>query len=190
MGAFEGAISAYNKDGFSTIGSAKPSGICGSGLLDVIATLLDEGIISTDGFMEQKYYLVSGEESSTGKAIILMPQDVREMQLAKSAIISGIYILLQEAGLEVNKVDALFLAGGFGNYMNVDSALRIGLIPQKLKGKIISVGNTSGTGAVLALKSIYFDNVIEKLLSKTKYVELSTAENFPLEFAMNMKFPD
>jgi uncharacterized 2Fe-2S/4Fe-4S cluster protein (DUF4445 family) len=190
MGAFEGAISSYNKEGFITIGNAKPSGICGSGLLDVIATLLDKGIIQPDGFMEQEFIVISGDESSTGKSIILTPEDVREMQLAKSAIISGIYILLQEAGLEVNQIDALFLAGGFGNYLNVESALRTGLIPQDLKGKVISVGNTSGTGAVLALKSIYFDMVIEKLLAKTKYLELSTAENFPIEFAMNMRFPD
>ena len=92
--------------------------------------------------------------------------------------------------MDIKQTDALFLAGGFGNYLNVESALRIGLLPRELQGRIISVGNTSGTGAVLALKSIYFDKVIENLLSKTKYIELSNADNFPLEFAMNMRFPE
>jgi len=86
-------------------------------------------------------------------------------------------------------MDALFLAGGFGNYLNVESAMKIGLIPVRMKDKVISLGNTSGTGALLSLTSESFETgVIDEILHRTRYVELAEDDDFPLEFAMNMSF--
>jgi uncharacterized 2Fe-2S/4Fe-4S cluster protein (DUF4445 family) len=110
------------------------------------------------------------------------------VQLAKSAIASGIKILLKQAGMNFGQIDTLFLAGGFGNYINTESAIRIGLLPAEMKDKIIPLGNTSGTGAILALKSVRFDDEVKKLLARTKHIELAVDEDFALEFAMNMMF--
>ena len=188
MGAFEGAISSFDKKGYQTIAHTKPIGICGSGLVDIIAQLLDMKIINADGFMEEDYELVSASESANGISIIITPGDVREVQLAKSAICSGINILLETASLTADNIDAVFIAGGFGNYIRVESACKIGIIPEILKEKVISVGNTSGAGALLSVKTTLFDERIKHVLNKTEYIELSLNENFPLEFAMNMMF--
>ncbi len=97
-------------------------------------------------------------------------------------------VLLNHAGVDIQSVDAVFLAGGFGNYINPANAIKIGLIPEELGDRIIPIGNASGTGALLALKSIMFDDTIRSLLEKTSYIELSGLDDFNLEFAMNMDF--
>lgn len=188
MGAVEGAISAFSNDGYTVIGDEKPVGICGSGLIDIVAFLCDKGLIDTEGRLEKDYIIVPATQTDTEHAVYLTQDDVREVQLAKSAIASGIKILIKQAGISFDQIDTLFLAGGFGNYINTESAMRIGLLPSEMKEKIIPLGNTSGTGAILALKSVKFDNVIKELLGKTKHIELAADEDFALEFAMNMMF--
>ena len=189
MGALEGAISVVTAvDNFKTIGDAEAIGICGSGLIDLVAELVKAGKIKADGLMEEDFILVPKDKSGR-KAIKITQQDIRELQLAKSAISAGMKILVQQAGLTLDDLDALYLAGGFGNYIRIPSAVTIGLIPKELENKVVPVGNTSGTGAVLALKSVSFDDVIKNILEKMHYIELSDHEDFVLEFAMNMEFP-
>lgn len=188
MGAIEGAISSYGNDGFTVIGNDKPVGICGSGLIDTVAWLFENKIINSDGLLEKDFIIVPAAESGSGKAISLNQNDIREVQLAKSAIASGIKILLKQSGLTFNQIDTLFLAGGFGNYINTESAISIGLISSSLKDKIIPLGNTSGTGALVALKSVQFDDVINEVISKTILADLAGDEDFAIEFAMNMMF--
>jgi uncharacterized 2Fe-2S/4Fe-4S cluster protein (DUF4445 family) len=188
MGAVDGAISAFGKEGFTVIGDEKPIGLCGSGLIDIVAWLGENRKINSDGLLEHDFIIVPASESGTGQVISLSQTDVREVQLAKSAIASGVNILLKQSGLTFDQIDTLFLAGGFGNYINIESAVRIGLISPALKDKIISLGNTSGTGALAALKSVQFDDVLNKLKSKTKVVELAGDDDFAVEFAMNMLF--
>jgi uncharacterized 2Fe-2S/4Fe-4S cluster protein (DUF4445 family) len=188
LGAVEGAISAFGDEGFTVIGDERPIGLCGSGLIDLVAWLTENNRITPDGLLEHNFEIVPASESGTSAAITLNQNDVREVQLAKSAIASGVRILIKQSGLTFNDIDTLFLAGGFGNYINIESAVRIGLIAPELKDKIIPLGNTSGTGALVALKSIQFDDVLNKLISKTVHVELSGDDDFALEFAMNMMF--
>jgi uncharacterized 2Fe-2S/4Fe-4S cluster protein (DUF4445 family) len=188
MGAVEGAISACSDEGYTVIGDEKPVGICGSGLIDMVAWLCDKGKIDSEGRMKEDYIVATGTETSSGKAMTLNQNDIREVQLAKSAIASGVKILLKQAGLGFEQIDVLFLAGGFGNYINADSAIRIGLLPVAMKDRIIPLGNTSGTGAILALKSVKFDDVVQNLLARTRHIELAADEGFALEFAMNMMF--
>ena len=188
MGAVEGAVSAFGRNGYNVIGDEKPSGICGSGLIDIVAWLIENDKISKEGQLQEDYVVVYEQDTSTGKNISLNQNDIREVQLAKSAIASGIKILLKQACIDFEELDALFLAGGFGNYINIESAIRIGLLPAEMKNKIIPLGNTSGTGAILALKSIKFDEVIQNLLAKTQHIELAEDEDFAVEFAMNMFF--
>jgi uncharacterized 2Fe-2S/4Fe-4S cluster protein (DUF4445 family) len=188
MGAVEGAISAYGDEGYAVIGNDKPVGICGSGLIDLVAWLFENKIIDSDGLLEGDFTIVPASESGIGQVISLNQTDVREVQLAKSAIASGVNILLKQSDLTFEQIDILFLAGGFGNYINIESAVRIGLIPPPLKDKIIPLGNTSGTGALSALKSIRFDEAMNKVISKSILVELANDEDFAEEFAMNMMF--
>lgn len=188
MGAVEGAISAFSDNGYSVIGNEKPVGLCGSGIVDLTAWLCDNGIVDSEGRMKNDFIIVPSADSGTGQNISLNQTDIREVQLAKSAISSGLKILLKQSGLTFDQVDVLFLAGGFGNYINTASAIRIGLLPFQLKDRIIPLGNTSGTGALVALKSVGFDKVMQGVISKSVQVELANDEDFATEFAMNMRF--
>lgn len=188
MGAIEGAVSAFGGSGLTVIGDEIPSGICGSGLIDIVAWLLEKGELNADGQLNADYVVVPETGTSTGKKISITQDDIREVQLAKSAIASGVRILVKQAGMSFDQLDALFLAGGFGNYINIENAVRIGLLPAEMKDKIIPLGNTSGTGAILALKSTKFDSIIQDLLAKTQHIELAEDEDFAVEFAMNMYF--
>jgi uncharacterized 2Fe-2S/4Fe-4S cluster protein (DUF4445 family) len=204
MAGMEGAISAYEGTGdhpangygegsregkrYHVIGDMPPAGICGSGLIDIVAFLVETGKVAPDGMLKEDFVIVTGPESQTGEEISITQQDIREVQLAKSAIAAGVKILLNRAGIGYGDIDAVYLAGGFGNYINPESAMKIGLISPEFNGKIIPLGNTSGTGTVLAVKSTRFDDVIESLLNRTRYLELSGNDEFTVEFAMNMNF--
>lgn len=188
MGAFDGAISAYNEQGYQTMSDKKPLGICGSGLLDIIAYLLKKGFINTDGELKENFILATRKQSANGEDIIISPQDVREVQLAKSAIFTGIKLLMQRADLSYQDIDAIYLAGGFGNYMNPDSAIKIGLLPKECSEKIITVGNSSGAGAKLHVLSEDFLFYANDIIKKSELIELSNHPDFEMEFAMNMFF--
>jgi uncharacterized 2Fe-2S/4Fe-4S cluster protein (DUF4445 family) len=190
MGALEGAISSYtDQEGIRTIGDAKPVGICGSGLIDLVAMLVRTGKLPVDGYLSEEYTIVDASGTGSADPIVITAADIREIQLAKSAICAGILTLVRKAGLRMEEIDAFYLAGGFGNYIRISSAVEIGLIPAELAGKVISVGNASGTGAILAVRSISFDQAMNDILNRMKLVELSTDDTFNLEFAMNMEFP-
>ena len=188
MGAYPGAISAFANDKMHCINDEKPVGLCGSGLIDVMAHLLDKGLIGMEGLLMEDFILASANESGNGEVVALTPQDVREVQLAKSAIFTGIQTLMSMANLGYDDIDALFLAGGLGNYLNIDSAIRIGLLPQEMKDKTIQVGNTSGTGAVLDICSVDYSKVMADIVDKSEALDLSTDPNFEMNFAMNMFF--
>ena len=188
MGAVDGAIAAYGAEGYSVLGDEKPAGLCGSGLIDLVAWLCDNNKIDSDGLLGHDFIIVPASESATGEDISLNQTDIREVQLAKSAIASGVKILMKQSGLTFDQIDTLFLAGGFGNYINIESAVRIGLLPLQLRERIIPLGNTSGTGAMAALKSTRFDDAMKAVISKSILVELASDEDFAIEFAMNMMF--
>ncbi len=188
MGAFDGAISVYSAGTYSTVGNEKPIGICGSGLIDIIAYLLDQGVIASDGLLSEDYVLADADASGNGAKVVLSPLDVREVQLAKSAIFSGIKLMLQSLDVAIEDVDVVYLAGGFGNYLNPQSAIAIGLLAPEFNNKIITVGNTSGSGAVLHLQSESFNGLLDETVRKTEYLDLSKHPDFEVEFAMNMYF--
>ena len=188
MPAVKGAISGYTEAGYQTISNAPPLGLCGSGLMDVISVLLDAGHISPTGEMQEDFVLAPAAESGSGNPVLLTPADVRELQLAKAAVAAGINILLKFAGIEARSVEAIYLAGGFGNYIKKESAIRTGLLDDSFREKIIPIGNASGTGALTALKSEEFDSRISEMIEKMEYIELSSDPDFVTEYAMNMSF--
>jgi uncharacterized 2Fe-2S/4Fe-4S cluster protein (DUF4445 family) len=183
MGAVSGAILSYTgPDNYQVAGNSEPLGICGSGIVDLVAYLLTNDFIDETGLLNESFII------SQEKKIQIVQQDIREIQLVKSAIYSGVKILMNYAGLSFSDIDALYLAGGFGNYININSAITIGLLPHELEGKIFPVGNSAGIGALQFFKSDDFEKKTDKILKNTKYIELSYIDEFTMEFAMNMDF--
>lgn len=196
---------------YSVIGGGKPKGICGSALLDVVAGLLELGFINKRGNLLAKenivdeqgqkfknniityageiaFLLVEGSLTEHGKPIVVTQSDIRQLQLAKGAIIAGIRILLDKCEIKVSEITEVLLAGAFGNYMNPHSACVIGLIPKELESKVKAIGNAAGTGTKLALLSKNeFQRAIE-LASMVEHVELASYPNFMTIFATGTYF--
>jgi uncharacterized 2Fe-2S/4Fe-4S cluster protein (DUF4445 family) len=183
MGAVNGAISGFSgNDDYQVIGNREPVGICGSGLVDIAAFMVTNNIIDETGLLKESF-IIRGENK-----IVITQQDIREIQLAKSAIYSGIKILMNRAGMTYSDIDALYLAGGFGNYININSAIQIGILPYELKEKIYPIGNSSVIGALQYLKTDEFAMKIDNIINHSDFVELSDVDEFTLEFALNMDF--
>jgi uncharacterized 2Fe-2S/4Fe-4S cluster protein (DUF4445 family) len=183
MAGVEGAVCSLDADGFETIGGKKPAGLCGSGLVDAVALLLQEGKIDTMGYLPD-----SADLPNTG--LCLTPQDIREVQLAKGAIAAGIRVLMHEAAISVTDISQVFMAGGFGYALHDWSAARIGLIPDGLEKRLIRAGNTSGLGARLWLHSGDFRDFTRGLVPLISYIELSEHQEFNDLFIWEMTFPE
>ena len=192
-----------------TIDNASPVGLCGSGLIDAVATLLDVGIIEPSGRMlSQEEAEEEGIAASITKQIIsfenhpafilahrgndepviLTQQDIREVQLAKGAILAGMQTLMKTLGMKEKDIDSIMLAGAFGNYIDKRSALRIGLFPQVPEGKIISVGNAAGAGASMALLSDAEREKASEIAQVTEHIELSMNMDFQEFYMYAMTF--
>lgn len=168
---------------YHVIGDTKPIGICGSGVLDIIAALLNAGIINWRGKMDGSQYQIPGTD------VILTQQDVREIQLAKSAIRSGIDLLIKGLGKTTDDVDEVLLAGAFGNYMSPEAACRIGMIPPELLPKITSIGNAAGEGSKLAAINEEEFNYAGRLREGVEFLELATLPEFMSLYGQNLNFP-
>ncbi len=214
MRAAEGAIDTVHLDGdvwWHSIGDAPPRGVCGSGLVDLVAEMLRTGIISTTGMMEdgetlrhngrarlaerisqegrmRVFELVEAAEGAGGRPVRVTQRDVRELQLAKGAIRAGIEILMKELGVTPADVQRVYLAGAFGNYVRPESALAIGLIPHFPHAEIIPVGNAAGSGAKMALLSRSTRELASTLVRRVEYLELSGRADFQEEFSEAMLF--
>lgn len=157
---------------YHVIGDVPAKGICGSGILDLIAVLLELEVIDDSGYMSEGSYRLGDSE------VILTQRDVREVQLAKAAIFAGISLLTEHWGISVNEIQQVLLAGAFGNYMDPVSACRIGMIPECLQDRIRLVGNAAGEGAkVCALSEAEFLRT-SQIARQTEFLELATCPDF------------
>jgi uncharacterized 2Fe-2S/4Fe-4S cluster protein (DUF4445 family) len=188
IGGIEGALCSFHGGKYHTIGGTPPLGICGSGILDLTAWLLGNGIIDASGYMKTRFVVEKGAKTATGKNIVVTPGDVREIQLAKGAMRAGIMVLLATAGLGVDDIQTLYLAGAFGAFMNAKNAAAIGLIPQELEDRVITLGNAAGMGARSAVLSRNFEARVEKVAAMATYVELSGRKDFNEAFVASMGF--
>ncbi len=185
VAGIQGAINSVSYDDakkFTTIGDKKPIGICGSGLIDAIYSMLKNGIIEESGYME------SDEGFKITDDIILTQKDIREVQNAKAAIAAGLKILIKRSGFKYSDIDKVYLAGGFGTVLSVESSTGIGLIPPQLKEKVIPAGNTSLTGITMLLLDKSNIDSINEIRKMTEYVELSQDSEFTDEYVDNMFF--
>jgi uncharacterized 2Fe-2S/4Fe-4S cluster protein (DUF4445 family) len=193
-GSVTGAISTVRVYGsrvsYETIGGASPVGICGSGVLDIVSQALRNGIIDKTGRINEDYEedYIEVARTERGEAVIFTQKDIREVQLAKSAIRSGIEILLKNFGCKIEDVDTVYLAGGFGNNLNIESAVSIGLIPSQLSDKIKPVGNSALGGAVKYLLDKNSGESLKTITGMTKYMDISADPEFNDLFIRNMLF--
>ncbi len=167
------------------IGGGKALGICGSGLIDLVAVLLRSGELDESGKLR------SGSQFRLGDTdVVLTQKDIREMQLAKGAISAGIHLLAERLGINLTDIRRVCIAGAFGNYMDPNSACDIGLIPPELRSKVIPVGNAAGEGAKMVLQNRADWARAGRLARKAEFLELASLPQFQDEFVDQLEFPD
>ena len=166
------------------IGGGEAVGLCGSGLLDMVACLLETGEILESGRMPEKEYRLG----DTG--VVLTQKDVREVQLAKGAIRAGIELMCENLGVGVADIDTVFLAGAFGNYLDPASACRIGMIPPVLADRIVPIGNAAGEGARLCAQSAAEFEYSKTLARDTAFLELASMRQFQDRFIGCLNFEE
>ena len=201
--AVAGAIEKVKIDGatvtLQTIEGQPPIGLCGSGVLDAVAQLLDGQIIDRMGKLRphpcvratesgKEFVLATRDESGTGKEVTLTEKDISEIQLAKGAIASGINILLKSAGISWKDVEQVIIAGAFGTYIDVASAISIGMLPPLPIEQFSQVGNAAGVGAKLALVSTTQRQMAVDIARRVSYVELTGYPEYPKVFANALRF--
>ena len=165
-------------------GEQSAQGICGSGIIDAVAAMLELGIIDETGFFcdGEDFYILQGTN------VQITQKDIRQVQLAKSAICAGMHTLIHEAGLEPEDIDELVVAGGFGNNINIESAEKIGLIPAGFSKKARFIGNAAGTGASMILLNEDLLKLSEEVSKKAQTVDLSTDKFFMDKYVEGMYF--
>lgn len=185
MRATEGAIDHVTREDYSVIGGIEARGICGSGLIDAAAVMLDKGILNSRGRI-----LTPDHTYALAENVTLTQEDIRQLQMAKGAICAGIYMMTESLGITVSEIDRCLLAGAFGTYLDADNACRIGLLPGELSGKIRAIGNAAGEGAkLLALQPDQLA-LSQTLTEKIEFLELANAPLFQRRFAQCMRFPE
>ncbi len=192
MRAAAGAIERVRIHGervhYQTIDNAPPLGICGSGILDAVAQLFSQGIVSEtgrilpkhprvkDGARGRGFVLSDGAEE--GREITVTQKDIREVQLAKAAVRSGIQALLEENEIREEEIKLFVIAGAFGSYIDIGSAVDVGMLPVLDRSRFRQIGNAAGTGARLALISMRQRERAAEIASQVRYLELAGTENF------------
>jgi uncharacterized 2Fe-2S/4Fe-4S cluster protein (DUF4445 family) len=191
-GAIERARWADGRILWQTISDQPPVGICGSGILDVVAAMLDGGLIKLNGALKagagSGYVLVPKTQTALGRDLLVTRKDVHEIQLAKSAIRAGLEILLEEAGLTYDDLDEFIVAGAFGTYLDLRSAVRTGMFPPLPLELFRQVGNAAGVGAKLMLASVKKRQEVEMLASQIEYIELTSRPAFTSQFMEQLSF--
>lgn len=202
-GAIDKVVADPDKLSFRVIGGGLPRGICGSGIIDLLSVLLENGYLDKMGIFtetaEQRFtmragengqeiVLVEPEEMLSGSPLVLNQDDIRQLQLAKSAVRTAIDIMLNQAGIEYSRLDRIFLAGTFGSYLNPDSIINVGLIPPVDTEKIRNIGNAAAEGAVMVLLSPDLMREAALIKSRVQYIELAEQKEFQAIFLQNLNF--
>ncbi len=214
MRAGPGAIEGVSIDGdavsLQVIGDAEPAGICGSGLVDAVAELVQAGVLDHSGRFaadeelalrqpglasrltkigEERVFVLHWRGSDPARAVFLSQRDVRELQFAKASIATGWSILARELGVVPEEISQVLLAGSFGAYLTPLSAVRIGLVPKLALPRIVSAGNVAGEGAKIAALSLRERADAYSIVGETEYVELSGRTDFNDMFIDQLAFP-
>ncbi len=187
----------------STINNKKPQGICGSGLIDIIATFMKSGIIGRTGKFNKsikhprlrmgeegwEFVLVWGKETEHGNDIVILETDIDNVIRAKGAIYGGIRVLMKHVGMSFDDVNEIMIAGGFGNSLNIKDAITIGMLPDVPLEKYRYVGNTSLKGAQMCLTSARAFEEVKEMSRGMTYLDLSVGNDFMEEFVSALFLP-
>lgn len=176
MSAIPGAVSEFKIGQYKTVGNEKAVGICGAGLIDIIAELLRSGEIDEAGYLEQE------EPYVIAPNVYITQKDIREFQVAKSAVKSAAEVLAERAEASFEDIETVYLSGGFSSFINIENASRCGLFPEELSKKCKAVSNSSLYGTVKYALSP------RELTEKCRYIDLMTDADFSEKFMYNINF--
>jgi uncharacterized 2Fe-2S/4Fe-4S cluster protein (DUF4445 family) len=209
-GAIEGVKIGADDLTLEVIGDCEPVGMCGSGLVDAVAELVQSGLLDRSGRFipdedaqeqfpalaqrltkigEERVFVLQWRGDDPADSVFLSQRDVRELQFAKASIATGWDILLRELGVDASEISQVLLAGSFGAYLTPLSAVRIGLVPRMALPRIVSAGNVAGEGAKIAALSLRERAEAESILREVEYVELSGRADFNDLFIDQLAFP-
>lgn len=208
MRAIRGAVERVTIDengepAIKVIGDVKPMGICGSGFIDLIAEMFRSGVLRRDGKInrdfssgrireadgEWEYVLVAEKDACCGYDITIKESDIENIKRSKGAIFSATAVLLKKFGLSFDALGKIYIAGGFGTYLNIENAVRIGLLPDVKRSKFQFVGNSSLIGAREVLLSYDALKTAEEIARRMTYIELSADATYMNEYMASLFFP-
>lgn len=189
MPAFAGAVSKVRKGTsgsfeLDTIAGVTPIGLCGSAAIELLAHLLDNGDVDNTGLLKADF----NQKVALADQVYFSQKDIRELQLAKSAVRTAIDILIDEFGCHYQDIDQVYLSGGFGSNVSIKSLVRIGVFPNPLESKIIAKGNTALAGAVKYSLSANRDDEIRQIVQSMRRIELAKNNKFNQFYTENMLF--
>lgn len=193
---------SYNIIGETAEKVNKPRGICGSGYIDLIASMLSAGIIDRSGKIKienhprirntefgREFVIVSQAEANSSSDIVITEADIENLKRAKAAIYAATIMLVKHMNLELSSIKRFFIAGGFGTYVNITNAIKIGLLPNLEESRFVFVGNSSLSGARQMLLSSEAAKIAEDIAQKTTYLELSVDARYMDEYIAALFFP-
>jgi uncharacterized 2Fe-2S/4Fe-4S cluster protein (DUF4445 family) len=209
MRAEEGAIEKIHIDpdtiepSYQTVGDATPRGICGSGMIDLISEMLLKGVIDPNGKFkldtshprmkqmgdELAYLLVAAKDTEMGENIIFTETDINSLVMSKGAVYAGFTVLLNQAGLDFSMVDRIWISGGFGQYLDIDKSVTIGLLPDIDRDKFSYLGNSSIGGAYMALLSNDYRREAREISNSMTYIDFSSSNQFMDEYTSALFLP-
>jgi len=208
MPAASGAIESFRftnslKAQYEVIGGLKPKGVCGSGLVDILAELFINGYIERNGSInidkiKDKYIqddsgkgiiVVNAEKCFWERDLIIYENDIANLIRSKAAIYSACSLLLKNLGITFDNIDSFFISGGFGKNINIENAITIGLFPDVDRNKYYYLGNTSFYGTYLILLSEKNKELVEKASEKMTYIELNTEPDYMNEYSASLFLP-
>lgn len=191
-GAIERVAIAGDRVEVRTIGDVAPVGLCGSGVLDAVAAMRGAGVLDARGRIRPGHPAVRApdgrRELALAPEVAFTQDDVRAVQLAKAAVRSGIDLLLREAGLAEPALDRVLIAGAFGSYIDVRSAIAVGLVPALPSERFAQVGNAAGAGVQMALASVALRARAREIAARCRYLELGALAGFQKAFLRRIHF--
>ena len=208
MPASDGAIESVKLNGekplgFRTINNSKPKGLCGSGLVDILAELFISAFIDRSGrFILDRsrghlketerglaFLILEGKDTYWGHDLVITENEIASLIRTKGAVFSACRLLIKNIGQDFNNLSSVYIAGGFGRHLNIENAIRIGLIPDLDRQKFHYVGNSSLLGALLMLLSVKNRDTVENLAEKMTYIELNTEPRYMNEYTGALFLP-
>lgn len=188
-GAIDHVWTENGESRYSVIGNCEPVGICGSGIIDAVASLMERKLVNRRGRIQTAEELDGQRIIRLTEKIYLTQEDIRQVQMAKGAIAAGIHLMCTYLDITPAQVQKVILAGAFGSFLNPDSACRIGLLPAELSGRITAAGNLAGVGAKMTAMNQAQFALTTELVRRLEFIELAEMPTFQKTFAECMMLP-